>query len=95
MQDAILDQNGDFLIKNGDMVVDDATGQHQTIMIISEKGTLRQYGDSGVGAPGYLLDNNEADLLREISKELKRDGQAVKKIKLDNAGKIDIDASYL
>ena len=92
--DIILNSSGGLETRNGDLVIDDATGQHQTILIMAEKGTIRQHGDAGAGAFGYLLDNNPLSFLREISKECSRDGQQVKSITVNDSGEIEIDASY-
>jgi hypothetical protein len=92
--DHILQANGDLLVTNGDLVIDDATGQHQAILVMTPKGTIRQKGEAGVGAEGYLLDTATSALLRETSRQCLLDGMEVDRIDLGQDGEILIDAEY-
>ena len=92
--DHILSSDGDLQVKAGDLVIDDATGQHQAILVLAEKGTIRQFPDAGVGAVGYLLENSSADLLRETSRQCIVDGMTVARVALDADGDVIIDADY-
>ncbi len=92
--DFILEDSSELKIKNGDLLIDESTGQHQGILILAEKGTIRQYGDAGVGAMGYLLSNESRELLREVSRQCLLDGMKVKAVKPGTSGEILIDADY-
>lgn len=92
--DHILTSAGDLAVKNGDLLVDEATGQHQAILILAEKGTIRQHGDAGVGAAGYLLSSDKNALMREISRQCMNDDMLVKSVKTGIDGQLMLDAEY-
>jgi hypothetical protein len=92
--DHILTNEGDLAVKNGDLLVDESTGQHQGILILAEKGTIRQFGDAGVGASSYLLGNDKNGLMREISRQCFIDGMKVNSVKSDIDGQLILDAAY-
>lgn len=92
--DFTLEDSSELKIKNGDLLIEESTGQHQGILILAEKGTIRQHGDAGVGAMGYLLDSNTRELLREVSRQCLLDGMKVNAVKNGENGEILIDADY-
>ncbi|MBA3901184.1 MAG: hypothetical protein H0X62_13425 [Bacteroidetes bacterium] len=94
MRDILLDENNELLIKNGDLVMGDATKQHQKHLLMASKGEYKQSPTTGVGLMSFLDDENPDDLLREIRKEFARDGMTVNDIKIKGDGSISIDAAY-
>lgn len=91
--DLLLDSNSDILIANGDFVIGESTKQHQLSLLVGNKGEYKQYPKVGVGINGYLLDENEQDMLREIRSQFESDGMTVKKTVLKDSELI-IDAPY-
>lgn len=93
MNDFKLNTDLDLEITNGDFVVGDATSEHQELLIYSAKGDWKENPTVGVGAAGYLKDEDVNGLLGEIKKEFERDGMTVRKVEL-NDEKIQVDAGY-
>lgn len=98
MKDILLDETGDLLIKDGDIVVGESTEQHQKHLLLAQKGDFRQHPQIGVGLSDFLNDDALRDLPAAIQKEFENDGMKVKKINVikkenDKMG-LKIDASY-
>jgi hypothetical protein len=64
-------------ITGGDFVVGESTRQHQELLLLIEKGELRQYPLSGVGIRSQLLDENPAAVRAEIKRQFELDGMKV------------------
>lgn len=94
MIDFLLDENFDLMIANGDFVMGDATEQNQALLLLAQKGEVRQFPDAGCGSQDWLDDDEVSDLGAEIQKQLELDGMKVKKIEVFESGKINIDAHY-
>lgn len=94
MNDILTDENDDLSARNGDFIVGKSNVQHQRHLIIADKGQYKQNPTIGVGAQGYLDDEDFQDLVRAIQKEITADGQQVKKLKIDANGKIIIEADF-
>jgi hypothetical protein len=92
--DYLYTDDMDLRIENGDFVVGDSTMQHQQVLLIAEKGELRQYPLTGVGTMSYLNDDQIGDLYPEIQKQFEADGMVVKTLSIDHEGKINVDAAY-
>lgn len=93
MKDILLDEDNDLVIQNGDFKIGISDEQHKKLLLISDKGTFKQYPDVGVGIFGYLQDESTADLFREIRLQFTSDGMKVNSIRMEN-GKIVINANY-
>jgi len=94
MDDILLDTDTlDLQIKAGDFVIGDATEQNQHLLLLANKGDYKQYPKVGVGINGFLLDEAEQDMMREIRSQFETDGMKVKKLVYAD-GKIKIDAPY-
>lgn len=91
--DLLLDSNSDILIADGDFVIGDSTKQNQRALLIANKSEFKQHPKTGVGINGYLLDENEQDMLREIRSQFESDGMTVKKTVLKDSELI-INAPY-
>ena len=94
-QDYLLDNDYDLRIENGDFVVGESTNQHQDLLMILEKGELRQFPATGVGIKRFLNDDNMGDLYGEIIKQFEADGMKVKSLVIGSSGKVTIDAEYV
>lgn len=92
--DYLYTEDMDLLIADGDFVVGESTFQHQQALLIAEKGELRQYPLTGVGAKSFLNDDKIGDLYPEIQKQFEADGMVVKTLSVNHEGKINVDASY-
>jgi hypothetical protein len=94
MNDFLRNSNGDLLIQNGDLVVDDATKQHQADIVRMWKGWNHFAPTVGVGLERWLNDSaNAVGLTGTIRNELERDGQTVDAVRLTPTN-ILIEARY-
>lgn len=94
MKDILFNPNLDLDFRNGDLVIGFSDLQHQELLLVNNRGTFKEFPDTGVDAFGFLQDNNYADLLNEIRRQFIKDGMKVNKISLDESGKLNIDATY-
>lgn len=94
MKDILTDEDGDLLIKDGDIVIGDSDNQHQEDIILANKGEYKETPEIGVGIFQMLSDDDPMSVLIEIKKNLQYDGMQVKNVKYEDNGKITIDGSY-
>ncbi|CAL2108189.1 conserved hypothetical protein [Tenacibaculum sp. 190524A02b] len=94
MNDILLDEYGDLLIKNGDLVIGDATFQHQDAILMAQKGEYKQHPEIGVGIENALQDENPHKIISEIRQQLKHIGMEIKSLDIDSDGNLIIDAPY-
>lgn len=94
MLDILLDTDGDLLFVDGDVRLGESTIQHQGLLLELPKGHLKESPLVGVGAAGFLKDENVNGLLTEIKSEFEKDGMQVTAIYFDTDNKLNIDASY-
>lgn len=92
MKDFLL-ENNDLKIENGDLVTGNSDLQHQDLLLGTFKGEWKEKPTMGVGAAGYLKDEDFQGLMAEIKQEFERDGMQVKGIEITD-DKINIDAVY-
>lgn len=92
--DIILNENLEPLIENGDFKIDESTYQHQTILLLSDKGQFKASPLVGVGAQRYLEGSNVNDFAREIRQEFQKDGMVVRSLEIGEDLKIQVDAIY-
>ncbi len=93
MKDFLLDIDNDLQCANGDFVTGESTVQHQNLLLISSKGAWKENPTVGVGAAGFLKDEDVNGLLAEIKQEFEKDGMKVNNIEYRN-DKITTDANY-
>jgi hypothetical protein len=86
--------DGDLLFDNGDLVIHDATTQHQKDILIAAKGDYREFPDVGVDLINWLDDDALGDLPAAIQEEFEKDGMTVTKVQVTESGKTEIEASY-
>ena len=87
----VRDSNG--LITSG-LVVGDVTQQNQKIILLAEKGEIKEAPKLGVGIASFIDDDSPSDLLREIRENLREDGQIVNSCSINATGKLVIDSKY-
>jgi hypothetical protein len=99
----LLGESGDLLVEvardengkiAGGLAVGDVTEQNQRIIIVSEKGDIKDAPLIGVGAASYLDDEDPSILLREVRTNLREDGQKVVRCGFNDSGKLVIIGGY-
>lgn len=94
MIDILLDAEFDLLITAGDFVTGESTRQHQQLLLLTEKGELREFPTRGVGLASWLNDEGPGDLNSQIKREYELDGMRVLQIS-GVAPKLKIEAVYV
>jgi hypothetical protein len=93
--DFVLDAFFDLKIENGDIAVANSNQQDIELILMLEKGELKQHPLLGVGLTKYLKSpkNNTSQLEREVRVNLELDGFKVNDVDFVNGlENIDIDA---
>ena len=99
MKGILLDENFDLQTEvrrdaagkiAGGLTVGNSLAQNQHVLLLAEKGEIKEYPTVGVGIKTYVDDENPANLTRAIRTGFAREGMKVKKIDFEN-GKIKID----
>lgn len=94
MTDILLDADYDVTVANGDFVAGESTQQHQALLILIEKGEIREFPNRGVGAQTWLADDvNFGDFNAEVKRQFELDGMRVLSLKGKN-DKLKIEAYY-
>lgn len=91
--DILLDEDLDLLFEDGDLVIGESTRQHQQLLLLSEKGEIREYPTRGVGLRSWILDDAMGSLNGEIKKQFELDGMKVQGVKLSGTT-LEIEATY-
>ncbi|KAA2244565.1 hypothetical protein F0L74_00895 [Chitinophaga agrisoli] len=94
MKDILLTQDLDLDVRAGDLNAGNSDLQHQQLLLINNRGNIKEFPAVGIDAFGYLQDNDTSALLREIRKQFTADGMQVKTINITNTGQLNIDATY-
>jgi len=95
MKDFIIDEDLEF--KNGDLHIAESSQQNIGHMLVSQKGSYKEYPLLGVGIENYLKGNSTINRLRleaEIEKQLLYDNFNVKIIDVSDIQNITIDGNY-
>ena len=93
MNDYKHTNKGDIDLATGDLVVAESTDQHQSDILVADKGHYKESPSVGVGIVNFIHDTEPENLLRRLRQECTKDGMKVKRVEL-KAGEINIDASY-
>jgi len=91
--DILLDDNFDLVISDGDLVVGESTRQHQKLLLMTEKGELRDTPTRGVGIAHWIADDAPANITIETKRQFQLDGMKVSFARLVG-GKLETDARY-
>ncbi|SHM20719.1 oxidase [Chitinophaga sp. CF418] len=94
MKDILLNEELDLDIRAGDLNAGYSDLQHQELILINNRGNIKEFPVVGVDAFGYLQDNDTAALLQEIRRQFTADGMRVKTINIKDDGQLNIDAVY-
>lgn len=95
MTDFILDDTMDLALSGGDFRHGDATRQHQKLLILLSPGELRESPTVGVGALGFILEEDGFQAINgDIKRAFENDGMTVRAINVNQAGRLQIDAAY-
>lgn len=86
--------DGDLVIKNNDLFLGVSDAQHKQDLILTEKGSIKQYPDAGVGAQTFLEAEDRPGFLREVSLQFTSDGMQVEKLELTESGLLNVAAEY-
>jgi hypothetical protein len=93
--DILFDENTEDIIENGDHKVADATLQNQKVLLLLDKGGLKQFPTVGVGIRTFLNDDgSEDDLRSEITEQFERDGMKIQKLNVGDLSAMEITAEY-
>lgn len=92
--DILLGDDFDLDVAGGDFVSGESTRQHQQILLLNEKGELREFPTVGVGLASWLNDDNQVnDLNSRIKTEYENDGMKVLSVSGRDA-KLQVEAEY-
>lgn len=95
MQDILLDTDYDLQIANGDLVIGASELQHQELLLVLPRASLKEFPNATVGIEDFLNENNIEDMCGEIRRCFTNDGMSVKSINYDEqTGDLNYDADY-
>lgn len=95
MRDFLQDTDGDIDLTNGDIVMGEATLQHQRDIVLTSPGALKHAPARGVGVEDYFNDDSKESLLRKIRQEVIKDGVKISSLAVNAAtGRIEINGYY-
>lgn len=92
-KDILLDTDFDLKIVDGDLVIGESTEQSQQLLLLIEKGELREYPTRCVGVQQWLNDDSPGDLNAEIKREYEADGMKVFTVKGSGLN-VKVNAEY-
>ncbi len=94
MTDILLDTTtNDLLLQANDLKAGTCDQQHQALLLLFDKGSLKENPEAGVGAFKHIEAEDTAEFLREVRTQFAGDGMQINKIIFDN-NKLLIDAPY-
>ena len=98
MEDFLLDDTGDLLIKNGDFVQGNADEQTIMLLLATEKGSIKQDVLAGFGLVNYI-DAEFTPILRtalerELQIQLEYDGFQVENLETQCLDELKIEGHY-
>ncbi len=94
MIDFLLDESFDLAFAGGDLVTGESTRQHQQLLVLIEKGELREFPTRGVGAASWLNDDVQfGDFNGAVKREFEADGMTVLLLK-GSGFNLQVEAIY-
>ena len=93
MRGVILDEDRDLHIENGEVAIGEIDSQNLELLIMAEKGEIREAPLRGVGIRRYVDDEDPATLLQAIRNEVAEEGMVLDTIEIKN-GRLNIEAHY-
>ena len=97
MEDFKLDNNKDLSFNKGDLNIDNTDQQNIELILLSHKGSFKEFPILGVGITDYLKSPEIISRLRlenEISNQLEYDNFEIKEVDVNNLENIVIDGNY-
>lgn len=97
MEDFKLDENKDLSFNKGDLNIDNTDQQNIELILLSHKGSFKEFPILGVGITDYLKSPEIISRLRlenEISNQLEYDNFEIKEVDVNNLENIVIDGNY-
>lgn len=97
MEDFKLDDNKDLTFGIDDFNIDDTDQQNIELILLSHKGSFKEFPILGVGITDYLKSPEIISRLRlenEISNQLEYDNFEIKEVDVNNLENIIIDGNY-
>jgi hypothetical protein len=91
--DILLDENGNYRVENGDFVVGESDDQHVELLLVSTKGSFREYPTLGTGIVNWVKKQNIDlnGLEREIKVNLQADGYKAGNLNIAANGEFNMD----
>lgn len=83
------DDTQDLKIENGHLCVGDTLAQNEYLLLVCNKGEVKETPTLGVGISDMLNDNDILGWKRKIRDGLKADGMKVEQITIASDGRID------
>jgi hypothetical protein len=94
MTDILFDDTGDVLIKQGDIVLGDATYQNLTSILKAAKGCFKFEPFAGLGAENYINDDfTESEFISRVQAEIEADGFVLTSLQIAR-GSLKLDGYY-
>lgn len=95
MTDILLDTGTNDLLfdETGNLKMGTSDQQHQTLLLLFDKGSLKETPDTGVGTFKHIEAEQPGDFLRELRMQFIGDGMKVNKLIFEN-NKLLINAPY-
>ena len=97
MIDLLHTQDGDIDLSTGDLQMaetDQATGQHKRDILLASPGDYKDDPPLGVAVVDYINSESSSLFLREVSKQMTRDGIKVRRVAFSSEGKVVIEGGY-
>jgi len=91
--DIALDDDLEIKIVDGDFGEEECTRSNQRLIVLIEKGELREFPERGVGIRSWLLEENTGSLNAMVKRELEADGSTVLQVS-QKAGTLQIESTY-
>lgn len=89
------DDSNDLKIENGHLVVGETLPQNEFLLLVCNKGELKEHPLVGVGISDMVNDNDIIGWKRKIRDGLKADGMNVEHISISKDGRIEkLDVKY-
>lgn len=90
--DILFDETDDLACIVGDLVIGDATWQHQGDLLYAHEGEYKQSPTMGVGLSDFLNDEDPREMLRKIRIQFDRDDIAINTLAYNT--ELEINAAY-
>lgn len=83
----------DLAFEKDDLHAGTSDVQQKNLLLVLDKGSLKEFPDAGIGAANFLETDDAAGFLREIRKQFIADGMEISQLGF-NDQTLRIDAEY-